>query len=120
MDKFTALLQVVLALLGLDVGGQTLVHRIDSATAGLYSRTHVEAGIARFECLRSASGQCHYVLYPDDCAVAAGAMDARCAGAPLERFALASGNSRRVVGFADFRLCVGADGDPAHAECQAF
>lgn len=117
MNKLTALLQFVLALFGLDMGAQTLVHHIDTGTAQLYSRTLVEAGVTRFECLRSGSGQCHYVVYPGDCSAAV-AVPRRCESSPLERFTVASGDTRQVIGLSGSRLCVGPDRDPAHADCQ--
>jgi hypothetical protein len=117
MNKLTALLQFVLALFGLDLGERTLVHHVDAGATQLHSRTLVEAGVARFECLRSASGECHYVVYPRDCATPA-AVPHRCGSRPLEQFTIASGDTRQIVGLSGFRLCVGPDRDPAHADCQ--
>jgi hypothetical protein len=108
MDKITALLYFVLSLLGLDSGRNTLVHRtnIDGADT-LHSRTTVQAGVARFECLRSASGRCHYLVLPRDCtSTPASERAAGCTARPVERFALDDGDSRQIAGLQNFRLCV--------------
>lgn len=111
MDKFTALLYFMLSLLGFDTGGDTLVHRtsVDGADT-LHSRTTVQAGVARFECLRSASGRCHYLVLPRDCTPdSASRTTAGCASRPVERFALDNGDSRQIAGLQNFRLCVSTD-----------
>lgn len=118
MDKLIALLQFVLALFGVDVGSHTLVHgAAEAGTTSVYSRTHVEAGVALFECLRSDSGQCHYALYPRTCAADADAAP-DCDAAPLERFTVASGDARQQVGLPAFHLCVGADPGMQAKDCE--
>jgi len=116
--KFQALLYFVLSLFGCDVGKSTFVDRIvhDGAPA-LDSRTVVEAGVARFECLRSASGQCYYTLFPRECA-ASDAKDARCLTTPIRRFAVADGDTRQIAGLRDFRLCVSERDGAAAAGCR--
>ncbi|MBW3550286.1 MAG: hypothetical protein KY442_05500 [Proteobacteria bacterium] len=122
MNKLTALCSFVLSLYGCDVGGSTYVTRTHvDGTDTLHSRTVVRAGVARFECLRSASGQCHYTVLPDACApapAAAGARSDHCTDQPLERFVLADGDSRQITGLPDFRLCVSADADTPRPDCQ--
>lgn len=104
--KLPALLYFVLSLFGCDVGRSTFVDRIsvDGAHA-LYSRATVEAGVARFECLRSATGHCYYTVFPRDCG-AGSAKGGACNEPPLQRFAVANGDSRQIAGLHDFRLCV--------------
>lgn len=118
-----ALLYFLLSLLGFDVGGSSLEHR--STHAGddvLLSRAHVQAGVARFECVRSDSGECHYLVLPRDC-VATTSSDADaggpCAGTPIARFALAQGESHQMAGLQHFRLCVAVDADPVEPACQS-
>ncbi|MBS7456920.1 hypothetical protein [Coralloluteibacterium stylophorae] len=113
MDKFVALLQFVLALFGVDVAGSTYVARatVDGVDT-LHARAVVEAGVARFECLRSASGHCHYVVWPSRCDG-----PASCDRGPLQRFVLASGDSRQVAGLHRFRLCVTAEDAAAGTAC---
>lgn len=111
--KLMALFYFVLSLFGVDVGGSTFVTRtvVDGADV-LHSRATTEAGSARFECVRSASGQCHYTVYPRACT------SGRCRSEPIERFALANGDSRQVPGLHDFHLCVSADGGLPGPDCE--
>jgi hypothetical protein len=111
MDKLTALLYFMLSLLGFDTGGNTLVHRtsVDGADT-LHSRATVQAGVARFECLRSASGRCHYLVLPRDCMSSPASQDTTgCASRPVERFTLDDGDSRQITGLQNFRLCVSTE-----------
>jgi hypothetical protein len=116
--KFQALLYFVLSLFGCDVGRSTFVDRIvhDGAYT-LDSRTVVEAGVARFECLRSTSGQCYYTLFPRDCS-ASNNKDAGCLTKPIQRFAVADGDTRQIAGLRDFRLCVSDEDVTAGAGCR--
>ena len=109
------------------MGGTTFVHRasVDGSDA-LYSRAHVQAGVARFECLRSGSGQCHYTVHPRSCAQravgsapadAAGQGDG-CPSEATQRFAIARGESRQVTSLRDFSLCVSADADVRGPDCE--
>ena len=125
MNKLIVLCYFVLSLFGSDVGGTTFVHRasLDGGDA-LYSKAYVQAGVARFECLGSESGQCHYTVYPRGCApAAAGAVAAGQTGAchaePVQRFAIARGDSRQITGLRDFSLCVSADGGMRGPDCEA-
>jgi hypothetical protein len=113
--KFSALLYFVLSLFGCDVGRSTFVDRIgDDGVHALYSRATVEAGVARFECLRSASGHCYYTVLPRDC----DAGRRGCSDEPLRRFAVANGDSRQIVGLHDFRLCVSDRDATPEADCR--
>jgi len=121
--KLTALLYFVLSLFGVDIGGSTFVTRssVDGADV-LHSRATARAGVARFECLRSASGQCHYTVYPPDCAPpsdAPGKNASGCSPEPLKRFALADGESRQVSGLHEFRLCVSVRPGIPMPDCRA-
>ena len=109
--KLMAWLAFALSLFGVDIGGSTFVTRtvVDGAEV-LYSRATAEAGSARFECVRSASGQCHYTVYPRAC----GPDDCE----PLKRFVLANGDSRQVAGLHRFQLCVSADDATPGSDCD--
>lgn len=111
MNRLIAIFYFVLSLYGCDVGGSTFVDRSDT----LYSRVVAQAGVARFECLRSSSGQCHYTVFPRGCTSASGAASAPgtaridgCRPEPLDRFAIAAGDSRQIPGLHRFRPCVSA------------
>lgn len=113
MSKFIALLQFLLALCGCSVGGTTYSNRIDSDQEQLHSKARVQDGVARFDCVESSSGACHYTLYPEACS---GKAD--CQLAPLQRFTVASGESHQVAGLIDFRPCVATTASTLAADCQ--
>ena len=113
MSKFIALLQFLLALSGCSLGGTTYSNRIDSDREQLHSKARVQDGVARFECVESSSGICHYTLYPEACS---GKAD--CQLAPLQRFTVARGDSRQIAGLVDFRPCVATTGAAMGADCQ--
>ena len=113
MSKFIALLQFLLALCGCSVEGTTYSNRIDSDREQLTSKALVQDGVARFNCVESSSGRCHYTLYPDACA---GKAD--CQLAPLQRFTVARGVSHQIAGLVDFRPCVATTGAAMGADCQ--
>ena len=125
MNTLIALIYFVLSLYGIDIGGSTLVHRahVDGADT-LYSRVVAHPGQARFECLRSASGRCYYTLVRRGCdaptrLVPATPIDV-CRPAPVARFAVAPGDSRKVTGLERFHVCVSTgDGTPAPMDCIA-
>ena len=115
-----ALLYFVLALYGCDVGGSTFEHRgtVDG-TDTLYSKAQTQSGVARFECVASTSGRCHYTVFAQGCA--ASSQDTRrdrCQSEPVERFALATGASRQIVGLPDFVLCVSAETATPGSDCK--
>jgi hypothetical protein len=121
MNPLLAILYFVLSLVGLDAGTSTFVDRSsrDGATT-LESHAQVTSGIARFECVRSASGQCHYTVFPRGCATARRPLAwpaTRCPGNAVERFAVASGASREVAGLTGFHLCVSSRDEPLGPEC---
>ena len=113
MSKFIALLQFLLALSGCSIGGTSFTNRIDSDQVRLTSKAHVQDGVARFNCVESSSGACHYTLYPEACA---GKAD--CQLAPLQRFSVARGESHQVAGLIDFRPCVATTAAALAADCQ--
>ena len=70
----------------------------------LYSKGTVVEGQARFQCIASRSGQCHYVVLDPACST-----DAACAKPPLRRFAVAVGKTEQMAGLpAGFQHCVSA------------
>ena len=113
LTKLVALLQFLLALAGCSPGGTTWTSRVDEGRMALHSKASVQDGVARFECVRSSSGACHYTLYPDACDG-----KAACQLAPLQRFSVASGKSHQVAGLIDFRPCVATTAAALAADCQ--
>ena len=114
MDKLLALFALLSSLLGCDGGRDTVVHRVtDAGVDLLLSRATIEDGSTRFDCVRSASGACHYVVLPTGCAA-----PERCPAAS-RRFDLAAGGSRRIAGLQAFRLCVGGGARIDASQCTA-
>lgn len=101
MDKLLALFAFLASLIGCDGAGDTVVHRIAGAGADvLLSRASVQDGVARFECVRSASGACHYLVLPQGCATS------RDCATRVRRYDVPAGHARQVAGLHAFRLCV--------------
>jgi hypothetical protein len=73
--------------------------------------------------VHSASGECHYLVLPKDCApeaaVHADAADA-CTTPAIARFTLVTGESHQISGLQKFRLCVGSGSDAGGADCQSL
>lgn len=114
MPTLIALLQFLFSLAGYSLGATNFNDHI--AQGGhdvLSSNARVQDGIARFECQASASGWCHYTLYPAHCG-----LTQNCTRPPLQRFTVARGDSRQIVGLSDFRLCVGIDAAALGPDCQ--
>jgi hypothetical protein len=107
MRNLFAALYFLLAVFGCDGGGTTTITRsVSNGVDLLHASTRVKAGVARFECLASASGECHYTLLPPQCA----SSKAPCKEAPIDRFSMKTGESREVVGLPAFTACISQDG----------
>lgn len=81
----------------------------------------VDGGNARFECLRSATGRCHYVVFAGSCGQAGveskrGA--AGCTATHVRKFVLKSGESRQLRGLpGTVRFCMDPQAIPAGPGC---
>jgi hypothetical protein len=120
MDTLLSILFFLLSLAGVDVGGTTYVTRAtsDGATS-LESRAEVKSGVARFECIRSDSGRCHYTVLPRECARRGGRAAwpvGRCPAPAVRRFSIEAGKARDIAGLGTFGLCVDS---AAGAPCAA-
>ncbi len=94
MQYLTLLLGSLLSMLGIhESPGQTSVTRI-SGEQSLLSRTTVRSGVARFQCLQSASGGCFYQLYREQCGAGQGAQV--CEREPLMDFVVLVGRTRQM------------------------
>lgn len=93
----------VLAIAGCEKSSNTSITRTNAnGVDTLYSKSTVVEGVARFECIASSSGQCHYLVLAPGCST-----DTACATPPLRRFAVAAGKTEQVSGLPkDFRQCV--------------
>ncbi|MFL6592376.1 MAG: hypothetical protein ACJ8GK_06680 [Luteimonas sp.] len=119
MKTFLAIIMYSLSLFGIDLGSHIRTDRVRSnGTDVLYSKVVTQPAGTRFECLRSASGQCYYTVIRDDCASLPGKPGTACTPGSPEHFALARGDSRQMASLDTFRLCVSADAAVAGPDCE--
>jgi hypothetical protein len=100
MHELLALITFALSLFGVQLGGTSYSDRLHDGGTVLHSEAWVGAGNARFECVESSSGRCHYRLLPPECA------SDDCAKAPLRQFDVAEGAIVQLAGVPEFRLDV--------------
>ncbi|GAB3388724.1 hypothetical protein [Lysobacter fragariae] len=115
MRNLMTALYFALSLFGCDDGGTTVITRssVDGVDQ-LLTQTRVRLGVARFQCVSSRSGECHYALFPTQCAT----RDGGCRAHPIEQFAMAPGDTREVVGLPKrFDLCVSPDAEFVKPDC---
>lgn len=125
MQFLIAVIYFVLALFGIDgPGSRTIaIHSAVNGSDVLYSTTRINAGVAEFACIRSASGRCHYQLLPPDCAPPQSPANTtpECKPDSVRGFVLSAGGHRELVLLpAHFTLCVGQDSDLATANCETL
>ncbi|RNF82630.1 hypothetical protein EER27_14100 [Lysobacter psychrotolerans] len=117
----------LLALFGCDMrGGNTIVSRatVDGVDI-VHSETRVTTGMAWFECITSASGNCHYRLFRVEapqggCAAGnpASTMPA-CTAPAFAQFVVAAGKVREMAGLpAVFRPCVSHQAGSVMPDCM--
>ena len=96
----------VLALAGCEKSCNTSITRTQAnGVDTLYSKSTVVEGEARFQCIASSSGHCHYLVLDPACST-----DAACSTPPLRRFAVAVGKTEAMRDLPDgFRQCVSQD-----------
>lgn len=96
MQILISFLTFLLTLVGLDPQPGTTTLSVSSVDGVQVNSTKsvVNGGDARFECLRSASGRCHYVVFASQCRGVDAARQRGCPGVVVERFVLQAGQSR--------------------------
>jgi hypothetical protein len=119
MKTFLAVIAYALSLFGIDVGSHIRTDRVQSNGADvLYSQVVSQPTGTRFECVRSASGQCYYTVFAQQCTTVPGSGAVDCTARPPEHFALARGDTRQMVALRDMRMCVSAQAGVAAASCD--
>jgi hypothetical protein len=95
-----------LSLAGCEKSSNTSITRTRAnGVDTLYSKGSVVDGEARFQCIASSSGQCHYLVLDPACST-----DAACATPPLRRFAVAVGKTEAMRDLPKgFHQCVSQD-----------
>lgn len=141
MRLLVSLVSFLLTLIGCNPqAGVTTVSIASVDGVGVNStKSRISLDHARFECLKSVSGQCHYVVYVSSCGDAESASTAAidgglpagrdgdasigagsgdCATRTLQQFTLAAGQVRELDGMpADVRHCVDHEAMPAAPGC---
>lgn len=109
MRIITSLMSCLMALAGCDEKPSvTTITRVsDGGTDVVFSKTTLEDGVAMFQCFKSDSGRCHYLIYAERCPPAATGGQAACDRTTLDQFALSEGQRREIRGLpGNFRHCV--------------
>ena len=122
MRILISLVSFLLTLAGCNPhAGTTTVTFSSTDGVGINStKARVADGDARFECLQSASGSCHYVVYTSTCEPAGGQEGAvaACSTRVVESFTLAAGQVRELTGLpAGIKHCLGHDAMPVAPDC---
>ena len=119
MKTVLAILVYTLSLFGIDVGSKIRIDHIqDHGTDVLYSEVVAQPTGTRFECVRSASGQCYYTVFAKECTTPGRRPPTDCLDQPVKRFALADGDSRQVPSLPSMRMCVSADAKVRGPGCE--
>jgi hypothetical protein len=98
-----------LALMGCSPARTVTDLRSDIDGRVVHGRVETREGINHFECLRSASGTCHFVVHAADCTPTA-ARSASCVPPTIDRVDVASGRIQDVLGLPKgIRVCLALD-----------
>jgi hypothetical protein len=119
MRFLTSLCSFLLTLIGChpQPGTTTLTFSSVDGVGINSTKARIADGQARFECLKSASGRCHYVVFLSDCAPPA-AVPGACATTRLQQFTLAEGEAREITGLpAGIKHCLNHDRVPVAPDC---
>ena len=123
MQLLISFLTFLLTLVGLDPqpGVTTLsVSSVDGVQVNS-TKAVVNGGDARFECLRSASGRCHYVVFAGECGLPSAGRtgEVACPGTVVERFVLQAGQVRELTSMpGKVRYCMDHDAMPSGPGCM--
>ena len=85
------------------------------------TRSEIRDSAGDFDCIKSSSGHCHFLLFVEECApspATASAAEKRCSTRPLQAFTLATGASRHLVDLPSrLKQCVSHDAAPVAPAC---
>ena len=122
MRLLISLVSFALSLIGCDppAGVATLsVSSVDGLEIN-FTKTTLAEGSARFECLYSAGGRCHYLVFVRDCAAPRAEAEADCPVRTLRRFHLDAGAHLQLDDLPPgAAFCVGHGTRPVAADCRA-
>jgi hypothetical protein len=115
----TALL--LLAGCKIDAGTTTITNVSIDGKAQNVMRSYVNGSAGDFECIKSISGHCHYLLFVRDCGNDQPAADgAHCGIRTVQAFTLDAGTSRQLANLPpELKQCVSHDREPSAPDCLA-
>ncbi|MEP7186550.1 MAG: hypothetical protein ABI767_12010 [Rhodanobacter sp.] len=122
MHYLIAAIYFLFALFGWDGwGAQTIAtHAFDHGTEVLYSEASVTPVLARFSCVSSATGECHYRFFSAHCdqPMHTASVPA-CQRKPYHELVVATGNRTELARLpANFTFCVNQDALPPDVPCR--
>ena len=121
----TAILFAATALLlagcKIDAGTTTITNVSIDGKAQNVMRSYVNGGAGDFECIKSVSGRCHYLLFVRECGDAPSAAGAQpCDTRTVQAFTLDAGTSRHLANLPPrLKQCVSHDREPSAPDCLA-
>jgi hypothetical protein len=105
----------------IETGTTTITNVSIDGKAQNVTRSYVNDGAGDFECVKSVSGRCHYLLYVRECrSDKAAAHGERCAERTVDAFTLEAGTSRHLANLPpSLKQCVSHDAAPVAPDCAA-
>ncbi len=106
---------LLLAGCRIDAGTTTITNVSIDGKAQNVMRSHVDGGAGDFECIKSVSGRCHYLLFVRECDAGDAAT---CRTRTVEAFTLDAGTSRHLTRLPPrLKQCVSHDREPSAPDC---
>lgn len=105
----------------IETGTTTITNVSIDGKARNATRSYVNDGAGDFECVKSISGRCHYLLYVRECRPDKAAPGGnRCTDRTVDAFTLEAGKSRHVANLPPrLKQCVSHDAAPIAPDCAA-
>jgi hypothetical protein len=105
----------------IESGTTTITNVSIDGKANNVMRSFVSDGSGEFECIKSISGRCHYLLFVKECASGDGAQQGqRCSNRIVQAFTLEAGTSKHLANLPPrLQQCVSHDAEPAAPDCLA-
>lgn len=102
----------------IDAGTTTITNVSIDGKAQNVMRSYVNGGAGDFDCIKSISGQCHYLLFVRECDAQAGHADDACHPRTVQAFTLEAGTSRHLTRLPPrLQQCVSHDREPSAPDC---
>jgi len=122
MRILISLISFLLTLVGFNpqAGTTTLTFSSIDGVGINSTKARIADGDARFECLKSASGSCHYVVFTSACEQADERANSvgTCSTRVVETFTLAAGDVRELTGLpVGVKHCLDHDAMPVAPDC---